>query len=211
MKGYQVRVNGARQRLAAKPGSYVTLDRHWSRGDIIDISMPFSFRVEKALDDRSIQSILYGPTLMVVRDNTPSYREFSFFKDLKRDGDLAAAIQPTSTPMHFTTHGYTLAPYYISDPVPGQFNAYHPYIRRVEPEVVFGSAATGIPNDAIRDEDGETFLDRVWEAAPFRNHGQFLQRVKQVGDEWFATGRHTESQHRTIHLAAAQSNNDLEP
>ncbi|MEV6813126.1 beta-L-arabinofuranosidase domain-containing protein [Micromonospora sp. NPDC051296] len=211
VKGYQVRVNGARQRLTARPGSYVTLDRRWSQGDTIDISMPFSFRVEKALDDKSIQSILYGPTLMVVRDNTPSYREFTFFKDLKRDGDLAAAIQPTNVPMHFTTHGYTLAPYYISDPVPGQFNAYHPYVKRVEPEVVFGSAATGVPNDAIRDEGGETFLDRVWEAAPFRNHGQFLQRAKQVADEWVAAGRHTEEQSKAIHLAAAHANKDLEP
>ncbi|PZF79040.1 hypothetical protein C1I92_33210, partial [Jiangella anatolica] len=107
--------------------------------------------------------------------------------------------------------GYTLAPYYLSDPVPGQFNAYHPYVKRVEPEVVFGSAATGVPNDAIRDEGGETFLDRVWETAPFRNHGQFLQRVKQVADEWVAAGRHTEEQSRAIQLAAAHANKDLEP
>ncbi|MEU2614380.1 beta-L-arabinofuranosidase domain-containing protein [Micromonospora sp. NPDC007271] len=209
VKGYTVRVNGHRQRLTALPGSYVTLDRRWTRGDVIDISMPFSFRVEKALDNKSIQSILYGPTLMVVRDDTPSYREFSFFKDLKLDGDLAAAIQPTNVPMHFTTHGYTLAPYYISDPVPGQFNAYHPYVKRVEPEVVFGPATTGVPNDGIRDENGETFLDRVWETAPFRNHGQFLTRVQEVLDEWLAAGRHTEAQRQAIFLAAARSERDL--
>ncbi|MFC0505431.1 beta-L-arabinofuranosidase domain-containing protein [Micromonospora costi] len=210
VKGYTVRVNGVEQRLAATPGSYVTLDRDWQRGDTIDIAMPFSFRVEKALDNRSIQSILYGPTLMVVRDATPSYREFSFFADLKLDGDLAAAIQPTDVPMHFTTHGYTLAPYYVADPVPGQFNAFHPYVKRVEPEVVFGSAATGVPNDAVRDDDGETFLDRVWEAAPFRDHGHFLRRVAQVSDEWLSAGRHTESQRDAIVAAAARSKKDLE-
>ena len=117
--GYTVSVNGTRQALAAAPDTYVTLDRQWTKGDTIDISMPFSFRVEKALNDKAIQSVLYGPTLMVVRDGTPSYREFTFFKDLKLDGDLAAAIEPTDVPMHFTTHGYTLAPYYISYLAPG--------------------------------------------------------------------------------------------
>lgn len=211
VQGYTVLINGVRQRLTAAPGSYVTLDRHWSRGDTIDITMPFSFRVEKALNDKSIQSILYGPTLMVVRDGTPSYREFSFFADLKLDGDLAAVIQPTSVPMQFTTHGYTLAPYYVADPVPGQFNAFHPYVKRVEPEVVFGSATTGVPNDDLRDDEGETFLDRVWEAAPFRNHGRFVQRVVQLSGDWLRAGRHTESQRKAILFAAARSAKDLAP
>ncbi|TDC39374.1 glycosylase [Micromonospora sp. 15K316] len=211
VKGYTVRVNGVRQRLDAAPGSYVTVDRRWSRGDTIDIAMPLRFRVEKALNDKSVQSILYGPTLMVVRDGTPSYREFSFYADLKLDGDLAAAIAPTTVPMHFTTHGYTLAPYYEADPVPGQFNAFHPYVKRVEPEVVFGSQATGVPNDALRDDEGETFLDRVWDAAPFRTHGHFVQRVAQVSGEWLRAGRHTEPQRKAILVAAARSAGDLRP
>ncbi|WP_091195091.1 hypothetical protein [Micromonospora narathiwatensis] len=84
-------------------------------------------------------------------------------------------------------------------------------MKRVEPEVVFGSASTGVPNDGIRDEGGETFLDRVWEAAPFRNHGQFLQRVREVSNEWLIAGRHTESQRQAIFLAAARSERDLVP
>ncbi|MFC4019200.1 beta-L-arabinofuranosidase domain-containing protein [Micromonospora sp. GCM10011542] len=208
--GYTVSVNGTRQDLAAAPGTYLTLDRQWTEGDTIDISMPFSFRAEKALNDKAIQSILYGPTLMVVRDGTPSYREFTFFKDLKLNGDLAAAIEPTDVPMHFTTHGYTLAPYYISDPVPGEFNPYHPYVKRIEPEVVFGSIRTGVPNDSIRDEDGETFLDRVWEAAPFANHGQFVRRVVEASGRWQAAGRYTPDQCEAIVAAAARAKGDLE-
>ncbi|MGX7672143.1 beta-L-arabinofuranosidase domain-containing protein [Plantactinospora sp. DSM 117369] len=208
---YTVRVNGVRQRVKAAPGSYLILDRRWREGDRIDISMPLRFRVEKALDDRSVQSIMYGPTLMVVRDATPSYREFTFFPAVKLDGDLGRAIQPTGTPMHFTTHGYLLAPYYISDPVPGEFNAYHPYVRRVEPEVVFGSVRTGVPNDALRDADGETFLDRVWASAPFPRHGDFLRTVRDVSDEWLAAGRHTADQRRAILVAAARARPALAP
>ncbi|AVT29555.1 glycosylase [Plantactinospora sp. BC1] len=206
---YTVRVNGRQQHVKAVPGSYLTLDRWWREGDRIDISMPLRFRVEKALDDRSVQSIMYGPTLMVVRDATPSYREFTFFPTLGLDGDLGRAIQPTGTPMHFSTHGYLLAPYYVSDPVPGEFNAYHPYVRRVEPEVVFGSVRTGVPNDGLRDADGETFLDRVWAAAPFRRHGDFLRTVRDVSDEWLAAGRHTAAQRRAILVAAVRARRDL--
>jgi hypothetical protein len=162
-----------------------------------------------ALDDKAVQSILYGPTLMVVRDGTPSYREFSFYKHLKLDGDLAAAIAPTNVPMQFTTHGYTLAPYYISDPVPGEFNTYHPYVKRVEPEVVFGSINTGVPNDSVRDADGQTFLDRIWEAAPFANHGQFVRRVEEVSSEWLAAGRHTQQQRQAIRVGAARAQQEL--
>ena len=112
--------------------------------------------------------------------------------------------------MHFTTHGYTLAPYYISDPVPGEFNAYHPYVRRVEPEVVFGSFGSGVSNDEVRDENGETFLDRVWAEAPFASHWHFLQRVRQVSAEWVTAGRHTEEQRQAILDAAARARRDLE-
>lgn len=207
--GYTVAVNGREQEVDAAPTSYVTVGRDWRAGDVVDIAMPLSFWVDKALDDRSVQSIMYGPTLMVVRDDTPSYRELTFFPSLGLDGDLAASIEPAGATMHFTTHGYLLAPYYVADPVPGQFNAFHPYVKRVEPEVVFRSRRTGVPNDAIRDRDGETFLDRVWEAAPFAAHGDLVRRVEAVSAEWFAAGRHTRRQRQDILVAAARSQADF--
>ena len=66
-KGYTVSVNGEVQDLAAEPGTYVSLDRNWSSGDRIEISMPFSFRAEPAIDDPAVQSIYYGPTLLAVQ------------------------------------------------------------------------------------------------------------------------------------------------
>ncbi|PZF80616.1 glycosylase [Jiangella anatolica] len=203
--GYSVAVNGRDQQVDATPSSYVTVSRSWQAGDVVDITMPLSFWVDKALNDKSVQSIMYGPTLMVVRDATPSYREFTFFPQLGLDGDLAASIQPSDASMHFTTHGYLLAPYYVADPVPGQFNSFHPYVKRVEPEVVFRTRTTGVPNDAIRDAAGETFLDRVWAAAPFADHGTFIRQVEAVSKEWFEAGRHTRRQRQDILIAAARS------
>ncbi|WP_083459843.1 beta-L-arabinofuranosidase domain-containing protein [Jiangella muralis] len=207
--GYTVAVNGRDQQVDATPSSYVTVSRSWQAGDVVDINMPLSFWVDKAANDKSIQSIMYGPTLMVVRDDTPSYREFTFFPQLGLDGDLAASIQPADASMHFTTHGYLLAPYYVADPVPGQFNSFHPYVKRVEPEVVFRSQPTGVPNDAIRDQNGETFLDRVWDAAPFAGHGDLVRRVEAVSAEWFEAGRHNRQQRQAILVAAARSQSEF--
>jgi hypothetical protein len=209
-QGYTVRVNGQEQSLAAKPGSYVTIDRSWTSGDTIDIAMPMSFRVEMAIDNKAIQSIMYGPTLMVVLDATPSYRNLTFYRDLKLNGDLASSIKPAAAPMQFTTQGYTLRPYYVSDPVPGQYDAYHPYVQRIEPEVVFGSYGSGVPNDGVRDGDGETFLDQVWAEAPFARYSDLFQRVLQVSADWVTAGRHTDAQRRAILNAAARAQRDLE-
>lgn len=208
-QGYTVAVNGKDQKVDATPTSYVTVSRVWQAGDVVDITMPLSFWVDKAINDKSVQSIMYGPTLMVVRDANTTYREFSFFSQLGLNGDLAASIQPSDASMHFTTHGYLLAPYYVADPVPGEFNAYHPYFKRVEPEVVFRSQRTGVPNDAVRDQQGETFLDRVWEAAPFADHGAFMRRVETVSGEWFEAGRHTRRQRQDILVAAARAQSEL--
>lgn len=208
-QGYTVAVNGVDQKVEATPTSYVTISRVWQAGDVVDITMPLSFWVDKAINDKSVQSIMYGPTLMVVRDANTSYREFSFFSQLGLNGDLAASIQPSDASMHFTTHGYLLAPYYVADPVPGQFNSFHTYFKRVEPEVVFRSQRTGVPNDAVRDQNGETFLDRVWDAAPFADHGALVRRVESVSKEWFEAGRHTRRQRQDILIAAARAQREL--
>ena len=66
-RGYTVSINGAKQNIPAAPGHYVTIDRQWKSGDKIDIAMPMSFRAERTIDDATVQSIYYGPTLLTVQ------------------------------------------------------------------------------------------------------------------------------------------------
>jgi DUF1680 family protein len=100
------------------PGGYVTLSRAWAPGDTIDISMPFSLRVEKAIDIPTRQAIAYGPVPMVLRSDSTSYQ------NLVPNGDLTTSITPTA-PMNFTTNGVPLAPFYVADA-----NAYRVYFNR---------------------------------------------------------------------------------
>jgi uncharacterized protein len=199
-KGYTVRINGVEQKLDAEPGSYVTLSRSWNRGDKIQISMPFTLRVEKALDIPTTQSLAYGPVPLVAASDETTFREFSFYKDFTLDGDLTHAITPT-TPMNFTTNGLPLVPLYINDT-----KRYHAYFHRIEPKIVFGKVDSGVTNSARG--DGVTFLDAVWAEAPFANRGLFQSTVAGTAEDWVGAGLMTAEEKDTVVSAAARAKLD---
>ncbi|MEV4580340.1 beta-L-arabinofuranosidase domain-containing protein [Nonomuraea jabiensis] len=228
--GFTVLVNGTKAPVgAAKPGTYVTLRRTWRRGDVVEVSMPFGIRIERALDRPDTQSVMWGPLLMpIVGDpGGGGYRELSLYRYLKRDGDYArAAITPAGTspagdPL-FTTHGFTLRPWYVGDTQP-----HSAYFRRVEPRIVFGSIDSGVPN-VKRDDglpkydvpvsgipspgtDGLTFLDVVWDQAPFATHGAFVSTVARTAGEFVRAGRLTEAQKDAVVAAATSARRELTP
>ncbi len=198
-KGFTVSVNGVRQRLTAAAGTYTTLSRTWHSGDTIKISAPFSLRMERTLDQPQTQCIAYGPIPLVIQNAATTYLALSFCKNFTLSGDLTHAITPTADPMTFTTNGFTLAPFYNDDASP-----YHVYFHRAEPEIVFGSVDSGVPNHA--QSDGLTFLDLVWAKAPFASQGQFRGAVQQVCADWVAAGLLTAAERDKIVAAAARAN-----
>jgi hypothetical protein len=151
-----------------------------------------------------------------------SYRELTLYRDLKRDGDYSrAAITPVDG-RDFATHGFTLRPHYVGDTLP-----HSPYFRRVEPEIVFGSIATGVPNrkrnDGLPDydvpvegipspgADGLTYLDVVWDEAPFDTHDDFVKTVRRTARDFVQAGLLTRDEERRVVSAAAGARRELEP
>ncbi|NUT29566.1 MAG: glycosyl hydrolase [Streptomyces sp.] len=199
--GFTVTVNGIRQRVdaAAVPGSYFTVSRSWQRGDRVTILAPYRLRIERALDDPTVQSLFYGPVLLVARSPEPGLRAFSFYRRFTLRGDLADAIAPEGRPLHFTTHGLTLAPFHIADDT-----RYHAYFKRSEPVIVFGAADSGVPNRAR--PDGLTFLDVLWNQAPFATTGLFVQAVRTLADGWLSEGRFTRTERDRVVAAATAAN-----
>jgi len=214
-KGYTVKINGAAQRVEAKPGTYVTVSRQWKAGDTIEIAMPFSFRTERTIDNPAVQSIFYGPTLLAVqndvvgKDLETGLIGLSFYRHVKLDGDLAPAMAAGAAPMRFTTGGYTLAPFFVADPAADTgaeappTKPYHVYIRRQEPQIVFGSIDSGVPNR--NREDQLTFLDVLWDEAPFANHRQFTTAVTRIAAEWEKAGRFTAQERAAVVSAAGKA------
>lgn len=228
-KGFFVTVNGAAQNVTATPGSYLTLSRTWKSGDTIEIRMPFSIRIERALDRPDTQAMFWGPVLLQIVGNPGggSFRELTLYRYLKRDGDYsrAAIVRNGTTPAgdpSFTTHGYTVRPYYISDTQPVSS-----YFRRVEPTIVFGSIDTGIPNRKRNDglpnydvpvagipspgTDGPTFLDLVWDEAPFANHGAFVSTVTRIAEAFVTAGVFSPAEKDVIVARAASAARELAP
>lgn len=201
-KGFKVAVNGQSVE-GAKPGSYLTLSRTWKAGDVVTIKMPFTIRIERAIDRPDTQAIMWGPVLLQTLGtptSTSKYWELSLYRNLKLDGDYSrAAIRRNGTtsagdPL-FTIGNVTARSYYISD---GQ--AVSSYYRRAEPSVIFGSISTGVPNRKRNDglpnydvpvqgvsspgNDGPTFLDLVWDQAPFQSHAAFVDTVGKVAGDF---------------------------
>ncbi|GCB43348.1 glycoside hydrolase family 127 protein [Streptomyces sp. NL15-2K] len=196
--GFTVTVNGVRERAEAEPGSYLTLSRRWRRGDRVRISAPYRLRVERALDDPAVQSVFHGPVLLVAQSPEQGFRTFSFYKDFTLRGDLSDVLRPEGRPLHFTTHGLTLAPFFIGDDT-----RYHAYFRRSEPVVVFGTADSGVPNRARG--DGLTFLDVLWEQAPFSTTGRFVRAVRVLADSWLSEGLFTRAERDGVVAAAVRA------
>ena len=228
-KGFFVTVNGVAQGVAAEPGTYLTLSRTWKPGDTVEVRMPFSIRIERALDRPDTQAIMWGPVLLQTVGNpgSGSFRELTLYRHLKRDGDYSrAAVALTSTTAAgdpvFTAGGFTVRPYYISDTQPVSS-----YFRRVEPTIVFGSIDTGVPNRKRDDglphydvpvtgipspgHDGPTFLDLVWEQAPFATHGAFVAAVTRTAEEFVAAGAFTAAEKDLVVSRAAQADQELRP
>ncbi|KAK8058475.1 Secreted protein [Apiospora phragmitis] len=214
-RGVKVAVNGEEENgQVPKPGTYLTLSRTWQTGDTVEMQMPFSIRIERALDRPDTQAIMWGPALLQTvgsppmtggsSSNNSGYWELSLYSYLKLDGDYArAAIVPTGSqtaaggdPLFSVRAGgsskdLTVRPYYISDSQPVSS-----YFRRVEPRVVFGSLDTGVANRKRNDglphydvpvqgvaspgTDGPTFLDVVWDRAPFASQDAFVDAVAEV-------------------------------
>jgi autotransporter-associated beta strand protein len=59
-----ITVNGATQNVAANAGSYVEIDRTWSDGDVIGLTLPLGMRLDRSMDDSSQVSLFLGPILL---------------------------------------------------------------------------------------------------------------------------------------------------
>ncbi|MFF5262730.1 beta-L-arabinofuranosidase domain-containing protein [Actinomadura viridis] len=62
-----VRVNGtAAPGLgnAARPGTYVTIERRWRRGDVVEVAMPMRPIWRKAPDNPCVQAVTHGPVVL---------------------------------------------------------------------------------------------------------------------------------------------------
>ncbi|KAI1345442.1 DUF1680-domain-containing protein [Xylaria sp. FL0043] len=231
-KGFRVAINGQAQNdVVAQPGTYLTLSRTWKTGDVVEVSMPFSIRVERALDRPDTQVIMWGPLVLQIvgKPNSANggYFRLSLYRYLKRDGDYSlAAIKRIGTStagdptFQIADGNLTARPYYIGDS-----QAVSSYFRRLEPTVVFGTIDTNVANRKQNQglpkydvpvsgitspgTDGPTFLDLVWDQAPFATHQDFVEAVSKMADAFVIAGVYSAKERDTIVAKANQTEQEL--
>jgi DUF1680 family protein len=62
--GFAVSVNGRPQTATAAPGAYVSLEREWRSGDVVELALPMRLRAEPMPDDASVVAFLQGPIVL---------------------------------------------------------------------------------------------------------------------------------------------------
>lgn len=63
-RGATAKVNGKPVAADARPSSYLTLDRRWSDGDRVEVSLPMALHVHPMPDDPELVAVMYGPLVL---------------------------------------------------------------------------------------------------------------------------------------------------
>jgi DUF1680 family protein len=108
-KGFFVTINGEAQKLDAKPGSYLKLNRRWKDGDRIELKMPFQFHLDPVMDQQNIASLFYGPILLAAQE--PEARKEWRKITLDAD-DLGKSIKGDPEQLQFSIDNVVFKPFY---------------------------------------------------------------------------------------------------
>lgn len=107
--GYIVKINGKTQKLKAAAGSYLKLSRNWKNGDVIELKMPFQFRLEPVMDQQNIASLFYGPVLLAAQESEARNDWRQITVDAK---DINKFIKGDPKKLEFTVDDVIFKPFY---------------------------------------------------------------------------------------------------
>jgi len=96
-------------KVAAVPGSYLTISRKWKKGDTVELRMPFSFYLEPVMDQQNIASLFYGPVLLAAQE--PEART-EWRKVTLDASDISKSITGDPSKLEFTVDGVVYKPFF---------------------------------------------------------------------------------------------------
>jgi hypothetical protein len=104
------------QNLNPTPGSYVTIDRTWANGDVVDITMPMAISFEPTPDNANVKAVTFGGVVLCSAWTTTTMPTLN-----------QSSVTATTTPLQFnaTVDGstaVTLIPFYKK--VSGAYTVY---------------------------------------------------------------------------------------
>lgn len=169
-------VNGSPVDARRAPGGFARVERVWHAGDVLRVVVPRALRAEPTIDEPALQSLSFGPSVLVARDDATTFRELPLPERRMLDGSIAADDESAAEALR--REGSVLVCGLAFEPAwRGADARYHMYVRAAATTVSFGGAPTDVP--ARRREDGGTLLDDIWAEPRPATREAFLDRVAQ--------------------------------
>ncbi len=108
-KGFFVTVNGKSEKVKAQPGTYLSLNRKWKDGDVIELRMPFQFHLDPVMDQQNVASLFYGPVLLAAQEPEPRKDWRKVTLDIN---DIGKSVGGDPKKLAFVIDGVTYKPFY---------------------------------------------------------------------------------------------------
>ncbi|GAA2937759.1 hypothetical protein GCM10010458_22400 [Microbacterium luteolum] len=163
---------------------YLVVARPWSSGDVIHIETPLALRALPTPDDRALQSIEYGPSLLVARSDATTALDLALAQRRRVDGSLRPDDADSTDAVDavgdaLRADGAVRIAGVPFEPVwTGRDARYHMYVRDAGATVGFVGAETAVPL-RVR-QDGGSLLDDVWRDPAPATRAAFLDRVGEA-------------------------------
>ena len=67
---FEVKVNGQKVSIITGPSSYVTIDRNWKKGDVVEVSFPMHNSIKYLPNEPQYIALMHGPILLGMKTGT---------------------------------------------------------------------------------------------------------------------------------------------
>nr|WP_314844795.1 beta-L-arabinofuranosidase domain-containing protein [uncultured Microbacterium sp.] len=200
---------GDRAVEAAIDEGFLVIDRAWSAGETLHLDLPMALRAQAAPDDRALQSIEYGPSVLVARSDATTTLDLALLQRRRVDGSLHGddAVDADAVSEALRSAGAVRIAGERFEPVwKGGEERYHMYVRDAGATIGFARSLTAVP--ARSRHDGSTLLDDVWREPAPRTRAEFLDRVATATESARRDGLVSDDELTTVLHAAAVSDID---
>lgn len=162
-------------------GGYLVVRRSWTSGEVLRIDTRASLRAVSTPDDPALQSIEFGPTVLVARSDATTTLDLALTQRRRLDGSLLADDADSADAVERALRadgavhiaGVRFAPVWT-----GSDERYHMYVRASGAEIGFVGADTDVP---VRTrDDGSSLLDDIWREPAAQTRPAFLDRVAET-------------------------------
>lgn len=160
---------------------YLVVRRPWISGEVLRIETRAALRAVATPDDPTLQSIEFGPSVLVARSDATTTLDLALTQRRRLDGSLRADDDASADAVGaaLRADGAVHIAGVRFEPVwTGRDERYHMYVRASGSEIGFAGTATGVPV-RVR-HDGTSLLDDVWREPVPSTRADFLDRVAET-------------------------------